>query len=185
MPAALDPDIVEKIRIMARDGFSSREIGEALGRSAKSVQKVFRRYNISCLPQHSVPPRLNHFWKGGVIIDKSGYVLIKINGHPFASKSGYVREHRLVMEQSLGRYLLPNEVVHHLDGNKQNNQLENLELFQSNSEHLRIELTGKCPKWSPEGYEKMRQSRRDYWARLREARASPDPSISDGEPCNQ
>jgi hypothetical protein len=39
------------------------------------------------------------------------------------------------MEQYLGRYLLPNEVVHHKDKNKSNNAIENLELFMSQSEH--------------------------------------------------
>lgn len=43
--------------------------------------------------------------------------------------------HRVVAEQMLGRKLLPGEVVHHLDGNKQNNDPENLYVFASQAEH--------------------------------------------------
>jgi hypothetical protein len=50
-------------------------------------------------------------------------------GHPTASKAGYIAEHRLIMEKHLGRLLNKWEVVHHVDGNKANNALENLQLM--------------------------------------------------------
>jgi DNA-binding NtrC family response regulator len=59
----------------------------------------------------------------------SGYILILKPSHPRADKSGYVPEHTLVMEQMLGRLLKPDEVVHHINGNKSNNQPENLRLM--------------------------------------------------------
>lgn len=46
-----------------------------------------------------------------------------------------VYEHRLIMEHRLGRLLLPNEIVHHIDGNRENNQLNNLELFDNRKAH--------------------------------------------------
>jgi hypothetical protein len=46
-----------------------------------------------------------------------------------------VYEHRLVMEKHLGRYLKPEEVVHHIDGNPGNNVLDNLMLFPNDGEH--------------------------------------------------
>ena len=51
-------------------------------------------------------------------------------------------EHRLVMEEKLGRLLLPSEVVHHKDGNKTNNHPDNLELFSSNGKHISTEHSG-------------------------------------------
>lgn len=76
-------------------------------------------------------------WKGGVKIHAYGYRLIATPEHPFKDKQGYVREHRLVIEKSLGRYLNPEEDVHHLDGNKKNNDISNLVLMASRSEHLK------------------------------------------------
>lgn len=70
-------------------------------------------------------------------IIKNGYALILTPNHPCADVYGYVREHRLVIERKLGRYLIKGEVVHHIDGNKLNNASENLQLFKSNSEHMK------------------------------------------------
>jgi len=85
-------------------------------------------------------------------------------------------EHRLVMEKMIGRYLLPNEVVHHKDKNGKNNHPSNLQLFSENGEHLAYELLRQTPNWSPEGFEKMRQSRREYWSRQRaKKQAQTDP----------
>lgn len=71
-------------------------------------------------------------WKGGRRLDERGYVRIQQG----FKKEAY--EHRLVMEDFLGRQLERDEVVHHKDGNKSNNSLENLEVL-SRSEHTRIE----------------------------------------------
>lgn len=61
---------------------------------------------------------------------QNGYVLIKAPDHPRAGvRNGRVREHLLVMEESLGRMLLPGEEVHHMNGIRSDNRLENLELW--------------------------------------------------------
>jgi uncharacterized phage protein (TIGR01671 family) len=58
-----------------------------------------------------------------------GYVLRKVNYHPFSNSRGYVLEHRLVMEERLGRFLFHDkEVVHHIDGNRENNNINNLKI---------------------------------------------------------
>jgi hypothetical protein len=83
-------------------------------------------------------------WKGGRRARPDGYSRVAVpSDHPNPSDgkpSGtqYVLEHRRVMELHLGRHLLPTEVVHHIDGNPRNNAIENLELFASMSDHIRL-----------------------------------------------
>jgi len=69
-------------------------------------------------------------WHGGRRMQK-GYVAIWTPGHPSIKKGKriYVLEHRLVMEKELGRFLMPNEHVHHKNGIKDDNRIENLELW--------------------------------------------------------
>ena len=55
--------------------------------------------------------------------------MVRAPGHRRAGKCGYVFEHILIMEASLGRQLYPDESVHHLNGIKDDNRLDNLELW--------------------------------------------------------
>ena len=55
--------------------------------------------------------------------------MIRVPNHPRATKTNYVFEHILVMEELLGRHLRPEETVHHLNGVKDDNRPENLELW--------------------------------------------------------
>ena len=71
-------------------------------------------------------------YKGRVKIN--GYWYIYSPKHPFKTNHNYVAEHRLVAEKIIDRYLKPCDDVHHIDGNKENNSENNLEIIL-HSEH--------------------------------------------------
>ena len=71
-------------------------------------------------------------------LSSRGYVFIYQYAHPFRDQDGYVSEHRLVMEMSIKRYLKPEEVVHHKNGIKTDNRIENLQLFATHNLHMKI-----------------------------------------------
>ena len=66
----------------------------------------------------------------------NGYVWTYLPEHPSCDKRGYVPEHRLIMELVIGRYLIDGECVHHYNGIKHDNSIDNLVLFESNSAHI-------------------------------------------------
>jgi len=152
---------VDDLRKWIEAGETHSTIAQRLGCASQTVSKLCRKHGIQCRRRgpRSGPGHPN--WTGGVLIDKSGYRMIWTPDHPHARKQhrknpgGYVLEHRLVMEAYLGRYLSSKEVVHHRNGHKTDNRLENLELFESNGEHLRSTLAGRCPKWSEAGKRRL------------------------------
>ena len=74
-------------------------------------------------------------WKGGRKTREDGYISIYSPRHPRADSQHRVFEHRLVMEQMLGRPILPTEVVHHINGVRDDNRRENLALCNNQSGH--------------------------------------------------
>lgn len=155
--------------IAASDGIrTSVEIAALVGASPRYVRKVQLRKNLPRCAEGAQPGRKNHQFVSGRRIDLDGYVLVTAPaGHPYARKrkgrqSGLILEHRLVMERKLGRYLLPQEVVDHIDGLTLHNAPENLRLFASNNDHLGLTLSGRRPDWSEAGYQRMKIKRRQH-----------------------
>jgi len=76
---------------------------------------------------------------------QNGYILAKAPYHPSANKRGYVYLHRLIMENYLGRYLESNELVHHIDGNRENNNVLNLKLTTPSEHHIKEHYERRNP----------------------------------------
>jgi HNH endonuclease len=170
---------IEEMKEWYESGMTLQQIGDRLGRRLQTVGRVLKRAGVQMRPRgwcdQSGPK--NRFWRGGRTVDKHGYVLVYRPDHPFANSHGQVREHRLVAEQMLGRYLEPTEVVHHKDDDPSNNDPDNLMVYESNSQHLAETLKGKVPRWTEEGRRRTLEGAR----RPRRRTASPGPSEFDDD----
>lgn len=84
-------------------------------------------------------------WKGGIKQDPTGYYLVYSPYHP-NNNCNYVHRSRLIAEQELQRFLTKKEVIHHINGKKDDDRLENLYLFPDNAEHIRYHRLLKSKK---------------------------------------
>lgn len=119
------------------------ENGVICGKPAQArlmCQMHYRRWSVYGDPTKLKFPRLD---------DKSKrYRLIYKPGHPNSNSYGMIAEHRLIMSEHLGRPLLPHENVHHLNGQRRDNRIENLELW-SRSQPYGQRVTDKV-EWAIE-----------------------------------
>ena len=145
-PNRLDPQ-KDQIIELAQSGMNCGEIACQIGDDPEHVRMFLAYYGVERQRPGARRGEKNVNWHGGQVVDDDGYILVRAPGdHPGNNHNGYIRLHRLVMEQKLGRYLQPEEVVHHIDGDRQNNQPDNLELFEHNGLHLRREWSD--PDWA-------------------------------------
>lgn len=88
---------------------------------------------------HGNSGKKNNFWTGGKTTSKD-YIILNERKHPNKNKGNRIAEHRLIMSEHLGRQLESWELVHHINGIKNDNRIENLELTDRKShpsEHKR------------------------------------------------
>lgn len=167
---------LDELRQWAQEGVALSEMARRIGATRHTVARFLRIHEVQRTPFvqiGSTHPR----WKGGRMFDKSGYVLVYRPGHHEANRHGQVREHRVMMEQKLGRPLQRGEVVHHIDGNRANNHPDNLEVYENNALHLAETLVGQRPNWSEEGWARLHAKR--HRRTRRELLASRQVSGSD------
>lgn len=121
----LSPKIIKRYNA----GKSINQINKELDINREMISRILKDNNITI--ENRIPKKeKSSKWKGGKIISNN-YIYIYSPSHPYAKEKGgslYVAEHRLVMEKKLGRYLKSNEIVHHIDGDSKNNNINNLVL---------------------------------------------------------
>lgn len=115
-----------------------KNCGKTFVRNSKYSEKQLKKAEF-CSRSCANSGKFHPLWNGGKYETKEGYIKIKKRSHPFCDTEGYVMEHRLVMERFLNRYLKQTEVVHHINGDRSNNRLKNLILFENNIKHLQKE----------------------------------------------
>ena len=127
----MSPDsYVDQVVKLRDEGLSQAEIGKRVGLSQAVISRVLRQQGLPTAIKRAGAKHGN--WKGGRVISGHGYVMVMLApDDPFQamrSRSGYVLEHRIVVARALGRPLERNESVHHINGDKLDNRLENLQL---------------------------------------------------------
>ena len=107
------------------------ELFKSRGIKTRSVSEACRlAYEKGRRRPHRLMGASNPSWKGGRTRRSDGYILILHPDHPRADERNYVYEHIVIAEKKIGRLLTDNEVVHHINGAKNDNRPKNLQVVK-------------------------------------------------------
>lgn len=150
-PGAVDRLVVD----LYMSGLSSLQVAARVGRSKFWVLTQIRKAGVSRSLAEAIRNSPSHRaarlrsgedcprWKGGVKRTGDGrYLVVMDKSHPAADVNGYVLEHRVIAERSIGRFLRTQEDVHHINGDHSDNRPENLQVM-SRAEHMAIHAKTK------------------------------------------
>lgn len=129
----------ETVRRMAAEGKSQNQIALALGSAQMTISKLMREEGIAPAQTGHATGARHYNWSGGRTKHPSGYWQVRLSPDDplfsMANRAGTVMEHRLVMARSLGRPLERRESVHHINGDRMDNRIENLQLRKGQHGH--------------------------------------------------
>lgn len=106
-------------------------------KSPKAQKLCSRKCRSVFLRDNHLVGNKNVRWNGGRGITTQGYIEVVCPDGYSKNTRGRILEHRLVMEKTLGRKILRTEIVHHINHDKQDNRIENLELLNGQSDHMK------------------------------------------------
>lgn len=153
-PQKLSQQEIDKIVELGKTDMSQREIGEMFNLSQSRISSILRYNGIyKSRGREKEKGENSYSWKGGIHYAPGGYVWQSVrHDDPLASmrsSNGYVLQHRLVMARHLGRPLTKDENVHHKNGIRDDNRIENLELWTRPQPHgVRVSERQHCPTCS-------------------------------------